>query len=152
MPTKAKSKATFSKYKVSVCILLDNQQVIDAYGSQYCCTLRKKIIDLYKQHIDDVVKHRTTIKNDLVQIQDDNSTETSSETSEVVLDIDINSLEPGDTIHQGNSIQTDNTDHKTLLSKYNALLISHTSLSCEVKLLRQELDRVWTLTNKLAAK
>lgn len=134
LPPKAKSKSLFSKYKVSVCVLLDNQLVIEAFGSQYCSNLRKKIIDLFKIHIDNIVSQRNSPNLNL----SDNLTDTHSLISEHPSDIDI------DDIH----ISPSNHD---LLSKYNALLIHNQVLSSEIKLLKQELDRIWALAHTLAS-
>jgi hypothetical protein len=58
LPSNAKSKSTFNKYKASVYLLLEQETVVAELGSQYCDTVIKAIKECFKENIDNVVKHR----------------------------------------------------------------------------------------------
>lgn len=78
LPGNAKSKSTFNKYKASVYLLLEQDAVVANLGTQYCETVMKAIKECFKEHIDNVVKHREK-KNVATfrEVEKDNYKETS---------------------------------------------------------------------------
>jgi hypothetical protein len=89
LPSNAKSKSTFNKYKASVYLLLEQNEVVAEFGNQYCETAMKAIKECFKEHIDNVVKQREkkteTKPEELVAIQEAEK-DGGIEASEVVTD------------------------------------------------------------------
>jgi len=140
LPKEAKSIHTLRKYKKPLIALLENDEIQDALGVDYCESVKTNINDTFSQIANDVSKERTNKKTININEKhnthniNDNESCVGTETSEG-LGIPIDELVVNkDTQHDNTDIQqeTNNIDYKKqyemLNNKYNQLSYKHTSL------------------------
>lgn len=140
LPKEAKSIHTLRKYKKPLIALLENVEIQDALGVDYCENVKTNINDTFSQIANDVSKERTNKKTININEKqkthniNDNESCVGTETSEG-LGIPIDELVVNkDTQHDNIDIQqdTNNIDYKKqyemLNNKYNQLSYKHTNL------------------------
>lgn len=87
LPNKAKTKPTLRKYKVALCVLLDNDTVKQSLGAKYCADTHANINQCFKHNIDTIINQRQTTQTV------HNDTDMNSETTDNVSDSDTDSVE-----------------------------------------------------------
>jgi hypothetical protein len=149
LPRGVKSKSTFHKYKAPLYVLLEHQDVINAYGFNYCTTVLKNVKQAFKDSIDKIISERKQNGQ-----EEEVATEESHEQqdSDDELGIDIENI---DVVEKSNKHE----QHSKIQQKYDNLLIEHNELLKEYALVKglleradKELSRVWQLVDKLSAK
>lgn len=149
IPKGVKSKSTFHKYKAPLYVILEHNDVINAYGYNYCTSVLRNIKQTFKENIDKIISERKQSVQEEESMTDDfHDQHNTDDESELALD-NIEGLEYSCKHEQSSKAQT----------KYDNLLIEHNELLKEYALVKglleradKELSRVWLLVDKLSAK
>lgn len=87
LPTSAQSKSAFRKYKTPLNTLLENSQVQDILGKEFCDSTYQLLKKGFKQHICDILKQRSQTmditsdnQSDTKSLQNDNETDDNIDT------------------------------------------------------------------------
>jgi hypothetical protein len=149
LPKGVKSKSTFHKYKAPLYVLLEHQDVINAYGYNYCTSVLKNVKQAFKDNIDKIISERK--QNSL---EEEVATEEGNEQQDCDDELGIE-IENIDVVEKSNKHE----QHSRIQQKYDNLLIEHNELLKEYALVKglleradKELSRVWQLVDKLSAK
>lgn len=147
LPPNAKSKETYRKYKSALNALLENNEVNEILGKDYCSRVHRKLKKDFNDLVDKVVdgrkiegcsvdpKQNTDIENKPVcDSEDDEETDDK---------LDISLLEPVDNEYDH---KHEGVDYKKL---YEELTIKHRVI---VEQLQKENNRLWELAFKFATK
>jgi hypothetical protein len=160
LPPNARSKDTCIKYKSPIYILLDNSNVQELYGNDYCNKVHKNVKDCFQKHLNAVLASRkqtedtkpqdtepvqkTTdaVANEKVDDASDHIFDCDDEDEDDDSQLDISLLEPANRIDK----EENTIDYKMM---YENLLFKHNVI---VGQLKKENERLWDLACKFASK
>ncbi len=152
-PQSIKSKETFRKYRTPINFLLENPDVQDALGRDYCLMVQKNMKNNCQKHIEEVVESRKqNINLSVVDVRveqeptSDFELEHTDEDSESDDGLDISLLEPIDSKHPNQDI-----DYKTLYEQLKHNLVVE-QLRKDNEQLKKENERLWEVVKLFASK